>query len=456
MGRDTIDSLEGHMNRRWMRLAFLTAVLTLAVVTAASTAGARTDRSAAGTLNIYGYGPGDDVQENRAAYAKDQLTGTTISRPAGDFNDQSFLTRLASGDVPDLVRMGRNRVALYAAKGVLQDLTACVAPVKSQYRAGALKAVTYGGKVYGIPEFTNQITLIVNGDAFKQAGVPLSAAQTTNWPKLLATAKKLTKKDASGNITRIGFDPKIPEFFPMWVKWFGKDIISKNGLKAQLNTPQAVKALNFTVGLINAQGGWNKFKAYRDTFDFFGRQNPLVKDQLGFWPMESFIYNTFSNNSPDVNIVAKYFTNHAGGPITMFSGNAWAIPKGSKNAADACAYAKAATSVQAWLTAAKKRFDTRKAAGSTFTGLYTANTLADKKVYEDIYQSFGKSNFDNAVKILVNAPKYGFELPPSPGGQQFNQAYIDAINRILTGQQSVKAALDQGQKEAQAAIDANK
>jgi multiple sugar transport system substrate-binding protein len=331
-----------------------------------------------------------------------------------------------------------------------------VAPVKKEYRAGAMKAMTYGGHVYGLPEFTNQITLIVNQSAFKDSGVPISAAQTTNWSKLLATAKKLTKKDSSGNLTRIGFDPKIPEFFPLWVKWFGKDIISPDGLKAQLNTPQAVKALNYTVGVINAEGGWNKFKAYRDTFDFFGAQNPLVKDQLGFWPMESFIYNVFSNNSPNVDLVAKYFTNHAGGPITMFSGNGWAIPKGAKNVADACAYMKAVTSVPSWLAAAKKRLDARKASGRTFTGLYTANAAADRKVYEDVYQSFGKVQFDEAVKILVNDAKYGFELPPTPGGAQFQQAYIDAINRVLTGAQSVKAALAQAQKEAQAAIDKNK
>jgi multiple sugar transport system substrate-binding protein len=60
------------------------------------------------------------------------------------------------------------------------------------------------------------------------------------------------------------------------------------------------------------------------------------------------------------------------------------------------------------------------------------------------------------VQILVAAPKYGFELPPSPGGQQFVQAYLDAINRVLAGQQTPKAALNQAQKEAQAAIDANK
>jgi multiple sugar transport system substrate-binding protein len=444
------------MSRGWRRSAAAIAVVALCGVVTVAFANAKPTgkvSAAAGTLNIYGFGPGDDVQENRAAYAKSQLSGTTINRPAGDFNDQAFLTRLASGDVPDLVRMGRPRVAQYAAKGVLQAADACVKPVKDEYRKGALKAMTYNGHIYGLPEFTNQITLIVNQSAFKDAGVPISAAQTKDMKALLATAKKLTKRNSSGDLTRIGFDPKIPEFFPLWVKWHGKDVVSKNGLKAQLNSKEAIAALTYTVSIINAEGGWNKFKAFRDTFDFFGRQNPLVKDQLGFWPMESFIYNVFSNNSPNVDLVAKFFTNRKGGPITMFSGNGWVIPKGSKNAADACAYMKAVTSVQAWLTAAKKRFDARKASGATFTGVYTANTAADKKTYEDIYQSFGKPQFDNAVKLLVAAPKYGFELPPSPAGQQLVQAYTDAINRVLAGQQSPKAALNQAQKEAQSAID---
>jgi multiple sugar transport system substrate-binding protein len=444
------------MEGRKKRIAILLSVAAAFAAVIAGTAGARVDAKSAGTLNIYGYGPGDDVQENRATYAANQLDGTKIVRENASFDDQVFLTRLASGNVPDLIRMPRNALAKYAAKGVLQNVDQCVASVKSQYRAGAMKAVSYGGHIYGLPEFTNQITLLINADAFKSAGVPLSAAQTTNWGKLLATAKKLTKKDASGNLTRIGFDPKIPEFFPLWVKWAGKDVISKDGLHAQLNTPAAIKALNFTVGVINAEGGWNKFKSYRDTFDFFGKQNPIVKDQIGFWPMESFIYNVFSNNSPDINLASHYFTNHAGGPITMFSGNAWAIPKGSGNASAACDYMKAATSVGAWGIAAAKRAAARKAAGQTYTGLYTANTLADKKTYEDSYKSFGKTDFDDAVKILVNSAKYGFELPPTPAGSAFNQAYIDAINRVLTGQQSVKAALNQAQSEAQKAIDANK
>ena len=88
--------------KRVLQVLFVALAVAAIAVSAAS---AQITAAAAGTLNIYGYGPGDDVQENRATYAAAQLTGTTINRPAGDFNDQVFLTRLASGDVPDLVRM---------------------------------------------------------------------------------------------------------------------------------------------------------------------------------------------------------------------------------------------------------------------------------------------------------------------------------------------------------------
>jgi multiple sugar transport system substrate-binding protein len=448
------------MEGRKRRIAVLLVIAAALTAIIAGTAGARTDTNKAGTLDIYGYGPGDDVQENRATYAANQLNGVTIKREPASFDDQAFLTRLASGDVPDLVRMGRPSMALYAAKGVLQPVNSCVSKsLIKQYRAGAIKAMTYKGKLYGLPEFTNQVTLIVNPDAFKEAGVPLSQAQMKNLPALLKAAKKLTKFDGSGNLTRIGFDPKIDSGFgfPLWVKYFGGNIISANGLKAQLNTKAAQKALAFTTAVINGEGGWNKFVAYRNTFDFFGKGNPLAKDQLGMWPMESFIYNVFANNTPSQSIQAKYFTNQKGGPITFFSGNGWVIPKGSKDFADACSYMKAVTSVAAWEFAGKKRYDARKAANQAFTGLYTANAVADKKLYEDIYHSTGGSAaYDDAVKILVNASKYGFELPPTPAGAQFANAYNSAVQRVLTGQQSIKAALAQAQKEAQAAIDANK
>ena len=138
-----------------------------------------------------------------------------------------------------------------------------------------------------------------------------------NLPLLLKTAKKLTKYDSSGNLTRIGFDPKIDSGFgfPLWVKYFGKDIISKNGLKAQINTPQAVAGAEHHHGDHQRRGWLEQVRRLPQHVRLLRRKgNPLVKDQLGFWPMESFIYNMFSNNSPNVNIAAAYFTNAQGRP----------------------------------------------------------------------------------------------------------------------------------------------
>ena len=83
-------------------------------------------------------------------------------------------------------------------------MDSCVKSVKERYRAGAMRAMTFRGHIYGLPEFTKQVTLIVDRNAFKAAGIPISAAQTTNRAKLLATVKKLTRIDSDGNLMRIG------------------------------------------------------------------------------------------------------------------------------------------------------------------------------------------------------------------------------------------------------------
>jgi multiple sugar transport system substrate-binding protein len=447
------------MSHRWKRVAALVAATALCTVIAASIASARPSAGVGVTggaeLNIYGFGPGDDVANGRAEIAARALGGASVDNPRGAFDDRAFLARLASGDVPDLVYFDRNKVGTYAARNALTPLTNCLRSEsidREQYRAAALNEVTYRGQLYAIPEFTNQITLIVNNAAARQAGVNVGDIQTTNWQKLRAAARKLSRVEG-GKVTRIGFDPKIPEFFPLWVKWFGADLLSKDGRRAQLNSPQAVQALEFTYRLIRDQGGWNRFKAFRDTWDFFGAKNQVAENQVGAWPMESWYYNVMADNSPNVDITAKFFTNRKGGPITMFTGSAWAIPRGAKDPALACKWMKAMTAVNTWVAVAKNRFDTRRRQNRAFTGLYTANARADVKIYEDIYQPLGRRQFDTAVRLLVQSSRYAFAMPASPASAQVRQAWLDGINRVLEGKQSPRAALNQAQREAQKAID---
>ena len=130
------------MSARWKRSVVLLVLAALCVVVGASVAAGADSR----TLDIYGFGPGDDVANGRAEVAARALgAGVGVDNPRGAFNDQAFLTRLASGDVPDIVYMSRDRIAQYAARNALTPLANCIRTESidtKQYRAAALKEVS--------------------------------------------------------------------------------------------------------------------------------------------------------------------------------------------------------------------------------------------------------------------------------------------------------------------------
>jgi multiple sugar transport system substrate-binding protein len=448
------------MSGRWKRIGLLTALTAaLAAAVAVSLANAMTDRGAsAGTaaatnLSIMGFGTnGDDVAKTRYALAE-KAVGGGVSAPNGAFDDQQFLAAVAAGDVPDLVYFGRDKVGTYAARGALVPLTSCVKSHKintKQYRKAALSEVTYKGKLYAIPEFYDVRTVIVNLDVLDKANVKLADLNTRNWMKLKAAAKKLYAT-SGGKVSRIGFDPKLPEFFPLWAKANGADILSKDGLHPKLNSPRAVAALQYAISLINAQGGWDKFKSFRDTWDFFGKKNQVAEDQVGAWPMEQWYYNVLTSTSPNVRIHALPFRARNGQVINYETGSAWAIPKGAKHQAAACTWIKTMTSVSTWMAAARNRAAVRKSQNRPYTGLSTANALADKAIFKQTYTSINKY-FDQAVKTVLDVQQHSFNIPASPASAEFQDAWQNAVNSVLTGQASPRSALNKAQKIAAAAI----
>ena len=407
------------------------------------------------TLRIQGFGTGDEIATIRAKAATEALKPAKVRNPQGGFDIQRFLSQLAAGDVADVLYLDRQLVGSLAADGALMPIDGCLEAEgvdRSIYREAALDEVTWDGKLYALPEFTNQRTIIVNVSAAEDAGVAPEDVSTTDWEALREVNRQLLR--AQGNrVTRIGFDPKIPEFFALWAKANGVDILSEDGLEANLDDPKAVEALEYTVSLIEDHGGWNRFKAFRDTWDFFGAKNQIAADQLGAFPMESWYYNVLAEVSPDAKVKAVPFTTREGDPITFFTGSGWAIPRGAKNPELACLWMKTMTSTETWLKAAQGRAQADREAGQAFTGLYTANAEADRRILDDVYEPVDPA-FDEAVELLVDVQDDAFALPASPAGAEFNRAMQDAINRVLTGAQEPQQALEQAQREAQEAIDA--
>jgi sn-glycerol 3-phosphate transport system substrate-binding protein len=66
-----------------------------------------------------------------------------------------------------------------------------------------------GGKVWGVPFQRSTIVLYWNKELFKEAGLDPNRPPE-NWKEMLEYAQKLTKRDASGNVTQWGV--QIPSF----------------------------------------------------------------------------------------------------------------------------------------------------------------------------------------------------------------------------------------------------
>ena len=419
---------------------------------AGGASGAGSGATPTGALKIMGFGGEDEVGQARIKAFKDAYPSVQVTNNKGDFDAQQFLTALASGNPPDLVYMDRNLIGTYAKKGAVVPLESCISAQKidtSQYREAAMRSVTLDGKVYGIPEFYVVTTNYVDAKSLASADVALEDIQTKDWPALKATAAKLYKTNG-GKIERIGFDPKLPEYFPLWAAANGAMIVKEDG-SPNLNDPKAVEALDYTVGLVNAQGGWTKFKSFRDAFDIFGEKNPLSAGTVAAFPMENWYVNVLRDfMGKGLELDSTPFTDHDGKPVSMVGGSAWAIPKGSKNPTAACAWAKTLTDKATWMKAAEARMQKVQADKSFFTGLFTANKAADEEIKSMYLKAAPDPGFEHVITNLYGTLDSAVALNPSPAGAEIDAAWRSGVTRALAGQPA-QQALDQAQKEAEAA-----
>ncbi|WP_051941194.1 extracellular solute-binding protein [Phaeacidiphilus oryzae] len=403
-----------------------------------------------------GFGLGDALATDRLSTAEAALGGGLKVRvDQGAFDPQQFLASVASHDVPDVVHMDRALIGGYAARGALVPLTDCVRDEHidlSNYYRPAIAESTLDGTVYALPDSYDSRLVLMDDTVLKADGVSPGQLDTADWNGLRQATAKLAQSKG-GKLTRIGFDPKIPEFFPLWAKANGADLISADGRTAELNDPKAVQALAYAVGLVNEQGGWAKLKSLRDSFDQFGSDNEFVKNQVGAFPMEDWYVNSLAGTTPRIDLGTSVFRARDGQPLDWTSGYGWAIPKGAEHLKAACTFIATMTSTKAWVHAAEAKAKQVRDGGGLYTGDVTGNIAADRIIEKDVWKPTGKPAFDQATRTLYAIAPKAFAVPANSAGEEFQNAWQSAINRVLSGEQTPRQALDQAQAEAQSALD---
>jgi sn-glycerol 3-phosphate transport system substrate-binding protein len=111
-----------------------------------------------------------------------------------------------------------------------------------------------GGKTWGIPFQRSTVVLYYNKEAFKEAGLDPNRPPGT-WQEMADYAQKLTRRDASGNVTQWGVQIPSSGFpyglFQGLAIENGVNLMNEAGTQVYYDKPEVIGALQYWVDLVN-------------------------------------------------------------------------------------------------------------------------------------------------------------------------------------------------------------
>lgn len=174
-------------------------------------------------------------------------------------NWSDYFNRLRNewvGDkAPDVMFL--DNIPTWAGQGYLENINPLIERDKldtTDFYKGLLDMFRYNGALYGLPRDNDTKVIYVNKELLKDAGIELPKAGWS-WQDLREAARKLTKRDASGNVTQYGFAFE-PNWWRLWV-WQNGGALYDNfsppmpPTKLLLDSPEGIEAMQFWADLIN-------------------------------------------------------------------------------------------------------------------------------------------------------------------------------------------------------------
>jgi multiple sugar transport system substrate-binding protein len=408
-----------------------------------------------GTLAAWGFENADDVGQARLDYAAEHLAEVEVELDATAFDAQKFTTRLASGDVSDVVQMDRRYVTQYAAQDLVLPLDACfeahdVTPDDHWYPA-VVDDVRYEDQVWGVPQFYQPPAIILNKTVMAEAGVTADEIDTSN-PDVLMGAIEKMYQESGGVPSRLGFDPVSTGQAPLWILGMGGQLTDEEGVPT-LDDPSNVAGIELLMRINDAQGGFASVKSFTDSFDTFGDDNQFVTNKVGAQVNAQWYPNVLSPYVDQIDIEAVPFKNADGEPFSVTGGQAFVIPVGAKNPAAACAWLVDLTSDDAWSAAGEARATTITDEGGINTGLFTGSPAADQAVRDQWVVPSGNSGFDQVIATYYDVVEFGSSFGSSPAGQDIQNELNNAVTAALLGDKTPDEALADAQTAAMRAYD---
>jgi sn-glycerol 3-phosphate transport system substrate-binding protein len=423
------------------RVNWLPAIATFVLI--AVITGAMTSRATAKDIVLSFYypvavgGPITKIIDGYAANFEKENPGIKINAIyAGTYQDTltKALTAFKSGEPPDIaVLLSTDMFTLIDEDAItpFDDLIKTdsdKAWAKSFFPAFMENSQT-GGKTWGIPFQRSTIVMFWNKDAFKEAGLDPEKAPDT-WDELVADGGKLTKRDASGNVSQWGVE--IPSTgFPYWLfqgLTTANDVrlMNQAGSATYFDKSAVVQALQYWVDLSR------KYKIQPEGTIEWGT---TPKD---FFERKTAIMWTSTGNLTNVRANAKFpfgvamLPAHQGRGSPTGGGNFYLFKKMTdEERAAAFKFVK-------WMTSPERAADWGIATGYVAVRPDAWDTPTMKKYVADF----------PAAAVARDQLKYAAAELSTHDNQRVTKALNDGLQAALTGTKTPQQAMTDAQQEA--------
>jgi multiple sugar transport system substrate-binding protein len=422
-----------------MRKPFLRVAAALAGVAMLATAcgggGDDTDQGAAteagGTITIWAR----DSQQGFMSklvdlYNKNHKVQAKVTIiPASNFV-QKLGTAASSGAGPDVSSIDLVYAPYFASAGALTDITqlADSLPYKDSLSPSHRRLSTYEDATYALPFTAEASAVYYNKDLFKKAGLDPEKPPTT-YAEMRTAASKIralgpdyygfTFAGACGGCNVFEFAPHI------WAS--GGDVLSEDGSKATLDSPQVTEALQFYKDMWTDGSVPSAAKNDAGT-----QQTPLFSSgKVGMVTLGAFAIPSIEKAK--INFGVTPIPGKDGDKSSFAGGDVISVISGTKNQAGAEDFVKWATDEEAQTFLAKN-------------GSVPVRTDLVDKIYSPqgpAYKVFGE---------LMGIGKTPYSVVENPIFNDNNGPWVKMINDAVFGP-DLAGAQANGQKAAQSLID---
>jgi multiple sugar transport system substrate-binding protein len=254
--------------------------------------------------------------------------------------EEKVAVALPAGQAADLIELDKMAFYPYYVAGHLAPLPKNVVDwVKKNYPDYSVASVTSDkGEIFTFPWLDSLKAMFYNKDHFKEAGIT-KTPETID--EMMEMAKKLTKRDEKGNLTRAGLDLRLSgggfgtsqKYWTQVMIPYGAKVLEKVGTKwrAGYDNEAGRKALQYYIDAVH------KYKV--DSLDFKSDAEAFGLGITSMFQREAWVVGYMAKNAPKINYGVFLMPKGPGGWGTVGNTMGLSIAKSCKHKKEAFDFA---------------------------------------------------------------------------------------------------------------------